>query len=332
MTTFTTTLSRRRHLAALAAAGATLLLGTPAALAQERFPARPVTLVVPFAAGGATDVIARLIGQKLGERWGQPVVIDNRAGATGAIGSTFVARAPADGYTLLMATASTHSVAPAVNPKLPYGMKDFSPVSLVATFPNMLVVHPSVPARNVAEFIALLKAEPDRYNYASTGAGGSVHLAAELFKIATRTQMVHVPFKGSGAALSELLSGRVQVAFDNIPAVWPQVRQGKLRALAVTGLERSPAAPDVPTVADTVPGFEATTWVGLVAPAGLPPAIAAKIAADTREVAQLPEVRRLLLDQGASAVGGNPEQFGRFVAEDTDKWRKVVQATGFVME
>ncbi|MBP7565247.1 MAG: tripartite tricarboxylate transporter substrate binding protein [Burkholderiaceae bacterium] len=332
MTTFTTTLSRRRHLAALAAAGATLLLGTPGALAQERFPARPVTLVVPFAAGGATDVIARLIGQKLGERWGQPVVIDNRAGATGAIGSTFVARAPADGYTLLMATASTHSVAPAVNPKLPYGMKDFSPVSLVATFPNMLVVHPSVPARNVAEFIALLKAEPDRYNYASTGAGGSVHLAAELFKIATRTQMVHVPFKGSGAALSELLSGRVQVAFDNIPAVWPQVRQGKLRALAVTGLERSPAAPDVPTVADTVPGFEATTWVGLVAPAGLPPAIAAKIAADTREVAQLPEVRRLLLDQGASAIGGNPEQFGRFVAEDTDKWRKVVQATGFVME
>jgi tripartite-type tricarboxylate transporter receptor subunit TctC len=332
MTTFTTTPSRRRHLAALAAAGATLLLGTPGALAQERFPARPVTLVVPFAAGGATDVIARLIGQKLGERWGQPVVIDNRAGATGAIGSTFVARAPADGYTLLMATASTHSVAPAVNPKLPYGMKDFSPVSLVATFPNMLVVHPSVPARNMAEFIALLKAEPDRYNYASTGAGGSVHLAAELFKIATRTQMVHVPFKGSGAALSELLSGRVQVAFDNIPAVWPQVRQGKLRALAVTGLERSPAAPDVPTVADTVPGFEATTWVGLVAPAGLPPAIAAKIAADTREVAQLPEVRRLLLDQGASAVGGNPEQFGRFVAEDTDKWRKVVQATGFVME
>ncbi len=332
MTTFTTTPSRRRHLAALAAAGATLLLGTPGALAQERFPARPVTLVVPFAAGGATDVIARLIGQKLGERWGQPVVIDNRAGATGAIGSTFVARAPADGYTLLMATASTHSVAPAVNPKLPYGMKDFSPVSLVATFPNMLVVHPSVPARNMAEFIALLKAEPDRYNYASTGAGGSVHLAAELFKIATRTQMVHVPFKGSGAALSELLSGRVQVAFDNIPAVWPQVRQGKLRALAVTGLERSPAAPDVPTVADTVPGFEATTWVGLVAPAGLPPAIAAKIAADTREVAQLPEVRRMLLDQGASAVGGNPEQFGRFVAEDTDKWRKVVQATGFVME
>ncbi|MBN9411955.1 MAG: tripartite tricarboxylate transporter substrate binding protein [Burkholderiales bacterium] len=332
MTTFTTTPSRRRHLAALAAAGATLLLGTPGALAQERFPARPVTLVVPFAAGGATDVIARLIGQKLGERWGQPVVIDNRAGATGAIGSTFVARAPADGYTLLMATASTHSVAPAVNPKLPYGMKDFSPVSLVATFPNMLVVHPSVPARNMAEFIALLKAEPDRYNYASTGAGGSVHLAAELFKIATRTQMVHVPFKGSGAALSELLSGRVQVAFDNIPAVWPQVRQGKLRALAVTGLERSPAAPDVPTVADTVPGFEATTWVGLVAPAGLPPAIVAKIAADTREVAQLPEVRRMLLDQGASAVGGNPEQFGRFVAEDTDKWRKVVQATGFVME
>lgn len=302
------------------------------ASAQERFPSKPVTVVVPFAAGGATDAIARLVGQKLGERWGQPVVVDNRAGATGAIGSMSVARAPADGYTLLLATASTHSVAPAVNPKLPYSMKDFSAVSLVATFPNMLVVHPSVPARNVSEFIALLKAEPTKYNFASTGAGGSVHLAAELFKIATRTEMVHVPFKGSGAAMAELLSGRVQVAFDNIPPVWAQVQQGKLRALAVTGLERSPIAPDVPTIAETVPGFEATTWVGLVAPAGLPPAIAAKIAADTHEVMQLPEVRKTLLEQGSMAVGGTPEQFTRFVANDTDKWRKVVKATGFVME
>ncbi|GAB3479367.1 Bug family tripartite tricarboxylate transporter substrate binding protein [Polaromonas eurypsychrophila] len=309
-----------------------LALSASGAAAQERFPSKPVSLVVPFAAGGATDAIARLIGQKLGERWGQPVVVDNRAGATGAIGSTYVARAPADGYTLLLATASTHSVAPAVNPKLSYSQKDFSTISLVATFPNMLVVHPSVPARNVAEFVALLKAEPSKYNFASTGAGGSVHLAAELFKIATGTEMVHVPFKGSGAALSELLSGRVQIAFDNIPAVWPQVQQGKLRALAVTGLERSPVAPEVPTLAETVPGFSATTWVGLMAPAGLPPAIAAKIAADTREVMQLPEVKKKLLEQGASAVGSTPEQFSRFVAEDTDKWRKVVRVTGFVME
>lgn len=309
-----------------------LVLSASGAAAQERFPSKPVSLVVPFAAGGATDAIARLIGQKLGERWGHAVVVDNRAGATGAIGSTYVARAPADGYTLLLATASTHSVAPAVNPKLSYSQKDFSTISLVATFPNMLVVHPSVPARNVAEFVALLKAEPSKYNFASTGAGGSVHLAAELFKIATGTEMVHVPFKGSGAALSELLSGRVQVAFDNVPAVWPQVQQGKLRALAVTGLERSPIAPDVPTLAETVPGFSATTWVGLMAPAGLPPAIAAKIAAETREVLQLPEVRKKLLEQGASAASGSPEQFGRFVADDTDKWRKVVRATGFVME
>lgn len=311
---------------------ATGALCAVSASAQERFPSKPVSIIVPFAAGGATDAIARVVGQKLGERWGQPVVVDNRAGATGAIGSMAVARAPADGYTLLLATASTHSVAPAVNPKLPYTMKDFSAVSLVATFPNMLVVHPSVPARTVPEFIALLKAEPSKYNFASTGAGGSVHLAAELFKIATRTEMVHVPFKGSGAAMAELLSGRVQVAFDNIPPVWAQVQQGKLRALAVTGLERSPTAPDVPTVAETVPGFEATTWVGLMAPVGLPPAIAAKIAADTHEVMQLPEVRKKLLEQGSTAVGGTPEQFTRFVADDTDKWRKVVKATGFVME
>jgi tripartite-type tricarboxylate transporter receptor subunit TctC len=314
------------------AVAASVVLGTGAAAAQERFPSKPVTIVVPFAAGGATDAIARLVGQKLSERWGQPVVVDNRAGATGAIGSTYVARAPADGTMLLLATASTHSVAPAVNPKLSYSMKDFTAVSLVATGPPMLVVHPSVPARTVPEFIALLKAEPSKYNFASTGAGGSVHLAAELFKIATRTEMVHVPFKGSGAAMAELLSGRVQVAFDNIPPVWAQVQQGRLRALAVTGLERSPVAPDVPTVAETVPGFEATTWVGLMAPAGLPPAIANRIAADTREVMQLPEVRSKLLEQGATAVGGTPDQFTRFVADDTDKWRKVVKATGFVME
>jgi tripartite-type tricarboxylate transporter receptor subunit TctC len=313
------------------------MIGAPSAQAQtprsaDQFPDKPVQLIVPFAAGGATDAIARLIGQRLGERWRQAVVVDNKAGATGAIGSMLVARSPADGYTLLLGTGSTHSVAPAVNPKLPYSMKDFTAVSLIATFPNMLVVHPSVPAKTVAEFIALLKANPSTYNFASTGTGGSVHLAAELFKLATGTEMVHVPFKGSGAAMSELLSGRVQVEFDNIPSVWPQVQNGKLRALAVTGRERSPTAPDVPTIAETVPGFDATTWVGLFAPADTPPAIAARIAADAHAVMQMPDVRKKMVEQGATSVGSTPDEFARFVAEDTEKWRKVVKATGFVME
>ncbi len=322
----------RRLLLAAIAAACTLPAAAQVALAGNTWPKKPVQLVVPFASGGATDAQTRMVGVKLGERWGQPVVVDNRAGATGAIGSQLVARAPHDGYTLLMGTASTHSVSPAVNPKLPYKLADFAPVVLVATFPNMLVVHPDVPARNVAELVRLLKEKSGAFNFGSTGNGGSVHLAGELFKMATGTNMVHSPFKGSGPALGELLAGRVQIAFDNIPAVLPHVRSGKLRALAVTGLTRLPTLPDVPTVAETVPGFEATTWIGLFAPVGTPAAVLDKIAADTTSVVRLAEIEQKLAEQGAAPGGGTSTQFTNFVVADAEKWRKVVKAAGVTID
>ncbi|MBL0421047.1 tripartite tricarboxylate transporter substrate binding protein [Ramlibacter sp. AW1] len=323
--------NRRHVLAALASLCALPAIGQTAAPA-ESWPRKAVQIVVPFAAGGATDVQTRMIGQQLTERWGQAVVVDNKAGGTGAIGSLLVARATPDGHTLLMGTASTHSVSPAVNPKLSYKLGDFAPAVLVATFPNMLVVHPDVPARSVPELIKLLKERPGEFNFGSTGNGGSVHLAGELFMQATGTRMTHIPFKGSGQAVGELVAGRVQVAFDNIPAMLPQVRAGKLRALAVTGLQRLPSMPDLPTVAETVPGFEATTWIGLFAPAGTPASILDKIAADASAVVREPEMVRRFNEQGAAAAGSSPAEFTRFVMADTEKWRKVVKSAGLSLD
>ena len=287
------------------------------------YPSRPVRVVVAFPAGGATDTIARLVGQRLSDSWRQPVLVDNRAGATGALGSEHVAKLPGDGYTLLMGTASTHSVAPAVNPKLPYRLSDFAPVSLVATFPNMLVVHPSVPARTVTELIALLKANPGKLNFGSSGIASSIHLGGELFKMMTGTDMVHVPYKGSAPALNDLLAGQIQLMFDNMTTVWPHAQSGRLRALGVAGLERSPAAPDVPAIAETLPGFEANSWVGFFAPADTPPEIVRRIAAETRRALSVPEVSQKLRELGAQPVGGTPEEFAEFVRRDTERWRKV---------
>ncbi len=316
----------------LGIAGAACLAPAAAYAQSAVFPDKPVQLVVPFAPGGATDSLARLVGQKLSERWGQPVVIDNRSGATGAIGSQAVARARPDGYTLLLGTASTHSVAPAVNPRLPYQLKEFAPISLIATFPNLLVVHPSLPATTVPELIKLLKANPGKYNFGSTGTGGSVHLTGELFKIATGTDMVHVPFKGSGPAVTELLSGRVEIAFDNIPPMLPYVQSGRLRALAVTGNTRLSLLPNIPTVAETIPGFEAGIWVGFFAPAGTPPEVVNKIAADVAAVMQQPDIKKTLFEQGSTAVGNTPAEFGKFVASEVEKWRRVVKTAGVVVE
>jgi len=302
--------------------------GGPAA-----FPSRPVRIVVPFAAGGATDIVARLVGAKLGEVWRQAVVVDNRPGASGAIGSEYVARSPADGYTLVLGGATTHSAGPAVNPKLPYdNIKDFAAVSLITTFPNMLVVHPSVPARTLAEFIAFLKANPNKYNFASTGSGGSVHLAAELFMMMTGTRMTHVPYKGSGQALADLLAGTVQCEFDNMTTVFPHVQSGKLRALGVAGLERSSAAPSVPAIAETLPGFEANSYVGLLMPAGSPAAIVRQFADETRRVVNQPDVRQKLQELGATPVGSSPEEFAEFLKTDTERWRQVVKSAGIKLE
>jgi tripartite-type tricarboxylate transporter receptor subunit TctC len=301
--------------------------------AATAFPTKSVRWVVPFPPGGITDVVARLVGQKMSETWGQPVVIDNRAGATGAIGSELVARAPADGYTILMGAGSTHAVAPAVNPRLSYNnITDFAAVSLVIVYPNMLVVHPSVAAKTVPEFIALLKASPSKYNFSSTGNGGVVHLTAELFKSMTGTDMTHVPYKGSGPAMNDLLAGQIQCAFDNMTTVLPYAQAGRIRALGVTSLERNAAAPEVPAIAEFVPGFEANSWLGIFAPAGTAPTILNKLSTETRRVILLPELKQKMAELGATSVGSSPAEFAAFVKNDTDKWRRVVKAARIVVD
>ena len=300
--------------------------------ANSEFPQRTVKLVVPFPAGGATDVMARLVAQKLTELWTQPVVIENRAGATGAVGSVFVAKAAPDGYTILMGTGTTHAVSPATNPNIPYSLRDFAPISLVASFPNLLVVHPSLPVKTVAELISYLKQNPNRVNFSSTGNGGSVHLAAELFKQATKTDMVHIPYKGSAEALNDLMSGQVQLTFDNFSTVWPLVQTGKLRALGVASFERSPSAPDVPAIAETLPGFEANTWVGLFAPAGTPSAIVQKISNDVQAVLRDAAVSKKFVSMGAIPNGNQPDIFTAFVLKDTQRWKNVVTSAGIKID
>jgi tripartite-type tricarboxylate transporter receptor subunit TctC len=318
--------------AALGALVMACAAGEIQAQASASYPSRAIRIVVPFPPGGATDTIARLVGQKLSDIWRQPVVVDNRAGATGAVGSELVARAAPDGYTILMGTASTHSVSPAVNSKLPYKLADYAPVSLVATFPNMLVVHPSVPARSVPELIALIKANPGKYNFGSSGIASSIHLSGELFKMMTGTDMVHVPYKGSAPALNDLLAGQIQMMFDNMTTVWPHAQAGRLRALGVAGLERSPAAPDVPAIAESLPGFEANSWVGFFAPAATPADIVRRISSDTRSAVTQPDVSQKLRDLGAQGVGDTPEQFAAFVRQDTEKWRKVAASARVVTD
>ena len=297
------------------------------------FPQHPIKLIVPFPAAGATDAMSRLLAQKLTEIWNQPVVVENKAGATGAVGSVFVAKAPADGYTLLMGTGTTHSVAPAINPNLPYNnIKDFSPVSLVATFPNLLVVHPSLPVKTVAELITYLKANPGKINFSSTGNGGSVHLAAELFKQSTKTEMTHIPYKGSGEAINDLLSGQVQLTIDNISTVLPHVQTGKLRALGVSSLERSPMAPEIPSISESIPGFEANTWVGLFAPSGTPTQIVQKISTDSQLALKQTAIVQKFRTMGAVSTGNQPDQFSSFIKKDMDRWKSLVQSAGLKLD
>jgi tripartite-type tricarboxylate transporter receptor subunit TctC len=310
---------------------ALLALVTSTALAQS-FPQKPVRWIVPFPPGGATDIIARLVGQKMSEAWAQPVVIENRAGAAGAIGSEAVARAAPDGYTILMGTTSTHAVGPAVNPKLPYNhLTDFAPVTLVATFPNVLVAHPST-AASLRELIALLKANPGKYNFGSSGAGSSTHLAGELFKQMTATDINHIPYKGTGPLLNDLMAGHVAFAFDQITAVMSGVQAGKLRALGVASAERSAALPDVPAISELLPGYEATAWVGIFAPAKTPADVVARLQGETRRIVQLPDIAQRLRELGATALASPPAEFAEFVRRDTDKWRRLVATAKIQIE
>jgi tripartite-type tricarboxylate transporter receptor subunit TctC len=300
------------------------------ACAQTAYPSKPVRLVVPFPAGGTTDILARAVAQRLTETTGQSFVVDNRAGAGGNIGADQVAKAPPDGYTLLMGTVGTHAINASLYAKMPYDhVRDFAPIILVAGVPNVLVVNPALPVNSVQELIAYGKANPGKLNFASSGNGTSIHLSAELFKTMTGVQMAHVPYKGSAPALVDLAGGQVQLMFDNLPSALALIKAGKLKALAVTSLQRSTVLPDVPTLAESgLPGFEASSWFGLLAPAGTPKDILAKISGEVAKWLATPEAKEKLAAQGAIPAGLPSDEFARHIATETVKWQKVVKDSG----
>jgi tripartite-type tricarboxylate transporter receptor subunit TctC len=301
----------------------------PQAHAQN-YPSKPVRIIVPLAPGGITDIAARLVGAKLAERLGQPVVVENRPGGAQSIGSEFVARAPADGYTLIMATVSSHAINASLYHNLRYSItKDFSPISMTTLQPLMLVVHPSVPANTVPELIELLKANPGKYSFGSPGgAGTSGHLAAELFKMKTGTLMVHIPYKGSGPMIIDLVGGQIQLAFDNMPTALAQVKAGKLKGLAVTSAERSKFAPDLPAIDEFVPGFKVTAWQGLFAPAATPPAILDTLSGEVQQIMRTPDTISRLLEMGVTSVGSSRSEFASFVKDEIERWAEVVRISG----
>jgi tripartite-type tricarboxylate transporter receptor subunit TctC len=318
-----------RACALVFAAAMTLL---PALLAAAAFPARPVRLIVPFPPGAFNDQLARTLSQKLGERWNQPVVVDNRPGASTVIGTDLAARAPADGHTLLIVSFA-FAVNPSLHRTLPFDTaKDFTPVVLAAGTPNLLVVHPGLPARSVKDLVQLARERPGALDYATAGNGTSNHLCTELFKSLAGVDLVHVPYKGSAPAVTDLLGGQVQVMFDNAPNVLPHVRAGKLRALAVSTAARSAFAPDLPAVAETVPGFDVEVWFGVVAPAGVPREVIGQLNADINRVLALPEVKRRFAEQGVRVIGGSPEAFGAYLQAQMRRWAKVVQDAGLQVE
>ncbi len=309
------------------------LLPTAAAQAQggaPAYPAKAIRYVVPFPAGGTTDILARMLGQKLTEAWGQQVIIDNRPGAGGNVGSEIASKAPADGYTILGGTVSSHSINTSLYSKMPYHpLKDFAPVTTIAMVPNVLVVHPSVPAKNVKEFITFAKARPGQLRYASAGNGTSQHLSGELFSMLTGTKMIHVPYKGSAPASAELMGGQVELSFENSTVAVPFINAGKMRALGVTTAKRTGALPGVPTLAEAgVPGYEVSSWQGVFAPAGTPPEIVRKLNAELVRIIGLPDFQKRLADIGAEPVGNTPEQFTDFIRTEIAKWEKVVKASG----
>ncbi len=307
-------------------AGALLALSGAAALAQA-YPNKPIRLVVTFPPGGAPDILARLFADKA--QLGQNVIVDNKAGAGGNIGAESVAKSPADGYTLVMGTVGTHSINGALYSKMPYDMvKDFTPVAHVASAPNLLVVNNDLPVKNVAELITYMKANPNKLSFGSPGIGTSVHVSGELFKSLTGTNMQHVPYKGRQFAIPDLVGGQIQVMFDNMPSALPMAKEGKIRALAQTTAKRSAAAPDVPTVAETVPGFEATTWFAVFAPAGTPRDIVMKINAEMQRVYKLPDVADKMKSLGLDAWISSPEELAKYQASEITKWAKVVKDSG----
>jgi tripartite-type tricarboxylate transporter receptor subunit TctC len=295
------------------------------------FPARTIRIVVPFPPGGVTDRLARMVAQKMQEHWGQPAVVENRPGASGMIAAETVAKSAPDGYTLMMGHIGTHAINVSLFGKLPYDpVKDFAPVSLLVSVPNVLLVHPSVPANSVQELVALAKARPGTLNFASPGSGTSGHMSAELFKSLAGIDIVHVPYKGPGPALQDLVAGQVNMLFDTVASSMPQVRGGKVKGLAVTTRERSAIAPDVPTMAESgVAGYEIAPWFAAYAPAGTPPAVVNKLQAEMARILNLPDVRAAFVDQqGMTLIASSPAELGAHTQREIAKWAQVVKATG----
>lgn len=306
-------------------------LATPA-LAQK-FPDRPITIVVPYGPGGTNDIVAREVAQKIQEQFGQPVVVENKPGANGALGTGFVARSKPDGYTILIAPSSVLAINEWLYKDLPYNVeKDFQPLSLAGTTPNILVVHPSVPANNIAEFIALAKSKPGSIAYASMGAGSTGHLNGELFRALTGADIKHIPYKGSGPALNDLLAGQVQAMFDNLSTALTHVKAGKLKGLGVTSLERSAMAPEIPTIASSVKGFDATSWFGFLAPKATPKPVIDQLSAAIIKALNAPDVRERLVKGGLTMVANKPEEFAAFIRAEKVKWGDVVKKANVKIE
>ncbi|KWT71309.1 MULTISPECIES: tripartite tricarboxylate transporter substrate binding protein [unclassified Variovorax] len=326
-------ISRR---AALALAAAAVLAIDPA-FAQGTWPTKPVRIVVPFAPGGTTDILARAVAPELSKAFGQQFIVDNRAGAGGNVGADIVAKAPNDGYTLLMGTVGTHGINRALYPKLPYDpIKDFAPITLVAAVPNVMEMNidkaKALNINSVADFVKYAKANPGKLNMASSGSGTSIHLAGELFKTMTGSFMTHIPYRGSGPALLDLVGGNADVMFDNLPSSMQQIKGGKLKALAVTSAQRSPALPDVPTVEEAggpaLKGYEASSWFGLLAPAGTPPEIVNRIQQEVAKSLGTAAIKEKMLAQGAIPSGNTPAEFAKMIDSEHTKWAKVVKASG----
>ena len=324
-------MKRRTLLCACAAVTAML---TAAATPAQQYPTKPVRMVIGFAPGGGTDIIGRIVAQKLAEGLGQPVLPDNRGGASGQLGAEIVAKAPPDGHTIMMAHIAAIAILPSLVPKLPYEpSRDFAPISLVAIGPNLLVVHPSLPVKTVKDLIAFAKSRPGQLQYATSGAGTIQHLAGELFKLNARVDLLHVPYKGSGPALVDVMAGQVHMIFDSVPAVLPHVKSGRLRAVAVTSAKRFSLLPDIPTVSEGgLPGFDMNTWWGLVAPAAVNKDIVARLYAETVKLLKQNDVREKIAFAGAEIVGSSPDEFAAFIRSERAKYAKVIAAANIKPE
>ncbi len=319
-------MSLRRVLAAC-------ILVLPVAAFAQSYPSKPIRLVVPFPPAGATDILSRELARQLSERLRQQVIVDNRPGAGGTLGSDIVAKSAPDGYTIQMATSSTHSIGPSLNPKIPYNAQtDFTPVAYVATSVNVLLIAPNVKANDVSELIALLKSKPGQFNYGSSGNGTIVHLTGELFKSMTGTYVVHIPYRGTALVIPDMMSGQIHMLFDNIASAMPHLKDSKLRAIAVTSTQRSPLLPALPTVSDSVSGFESVTWFGVFGPKAMPADVTQRLNSEINAVLKSPEFLERLRVLGYDAAGGTPADFARVVAADTAKWAKLIKERKIIVE